>query len=315
MWLSALSTPVLSLSDENGSPIGFRYREDSYAESVFDDYLYEKNLQGDITCIYRENGLPGVWYDYDAWGNCIGGAWVVHDQDIYKNLYYSNPFRYRGYYWDSETGFYYCGSRYYDPVTGRWINADSVIAGVGGELKGYNLFAYCFNNPVNMTDDSGAWPSWNGVISFGKKAVDVGVQTAIWCISSPSSAFVMQYRHLHYARNVFNQTNYTESDLIEQGYTKEPASSDKFHQNNQRNNERNRKYVIGDWFSSEVVFYSDGVINNTPEDTGTFNIYSGNNPVLNILVHGTLDVVPYMLWGNSREDTTTIVDRIIMIWG
>ena len=71
-----------------------------------------------------------------------------------------NPIRYRGYYYDTESGLYYVGSRYYDPQVCRWINADSVIAGVGGSVHGYNLFAYCFNNPVNMTDDTGHWPQW-----------------------------------------------------------------------------------------------------------------------------------------------------------
>lgn len=122
-------------------------------------------------------------------------------------------------------------------------------------------------------------------------------------------------KKIHYSRNVLNNTDYTEKELIEQGYTKEPASSDKFHQKNQRNNERNRKYVIGDWCSSEIVYFSDGTINNTPEDAGTFNVYSGDNWFLNIIVHGLYDVVPYMIWGNSEEDTTTFIDRVIMIGG
>ena len=57
---------------------------------------------------------------------------MVHDQDIYKDLFYANPFRYRGYYQDSETGFYYCGNRYYDPAIGRFINADSIMWQTGG---------------------------------------------------------------------------------------------------------------------------------------------------------------------------------------
>ena len=60
----------------------------------------------------------------------------------------------------AETGFYYVSSRYYDPEIGRWINADNRISGVGGNILGYNMFAYCFNNPVNMSDSSGHWPQW-----------------------------------------------------------------------------------------------------------------------------------------------------------
>ena len=59
-----------------------------------------------------------------------------------------------------ETSYYYLNSHYYDPEVGRFINADNVIAGVGRSVQGYNLFAYCFNNPVNMSDSSGHWPQW-----------------------------------------------------------------------------------------------------------------------------------------------------------
>ena len=71
-----------------------------------------------------------------------------------------NPIRYRGYYYDVETGLYYVSSRYYDPVTCRWINADGVIAGTSDSVQGYNQFAYCFNNPINMEDETGHWPKW-----------------------------------------------------------------------------------------------------------------------------------------------------------
>ncbi len=62
-----------------------------------------------------------------------------------------NPLRYRGYYYDTETGFYYVQSRYYDPIVKRFINADS-YASTGQGFLGYNMFAYCGNNPVNMID-------------------------------------------------------------------------------------------------------------------------------------------------------------------
>ena len=65
-----------------------------------------------------------------------------------------NPIRYRSYYYDRETGFYYLQSRYYDPDVGRFINADGVI---GNNLEGFNLFTYCNNNPVNNVDPSGYW--------------------------------------------------------------------------------------------------------------------------------------------------------------
>ena len=275
---------------------------------VYDDllYYYVTNIQGDVVAILDATGAEVVTYTYDAWGNIltIGGSKAT-------SLGQDNPLRYRGYVYDQETGLYYLQSRYYDPEVGRWINADGAMSDVGSDIRGYNLFAYCMNNPVNMSDSAGNWPTWNDIITFGKKAVDVIVQTVV-SVASPVVTIIG--KALHYSRNVLNNTSYTENELIEKGYTKEPASSDKFHQNNQLNGERNRKYVIGDWLSSEVVYYSDGTLNTTSEDMGTFNVYSGDNPALNIIVHGLFDVVPYMIWGNSSEDSTTLVDRIIMIW-
>ena len=71
-----------------------------------------------------------------------------------------NPIRYRGYYYDTETGYYYLQSRYYDPETHRFLNADGELAGIGDSVQGYNLFSYCRNNPINMLDDDGHWPKW-----------------------------------------------------------------------------------------------------------------------------------------------------------
>ena len=80
-----------------------------------------------------------------------------------KTIALLNPFRYRGYYYDEETGLYYLNSRYYDPEIGRFINADDIsILSEGKEFfNGLNLYAYCGNNPVNNTDESGnAWWHW-----------------------------------------------------------------------------------------------------------------------------------------------------------
>jgi RHS repeat-associated protein len=90
-------------------------------------------------------------YEYDAWGN---HTVTEYSED---NIGALNPIRYRGYYYDQETGLYYLKSRYYDPDTGRFINADdpSVLDLTSGELNGYNLYAYCYNNPVNNVDHSG----------------------------------------------------------------------------------------------------------------------------------------------------------------
>ncbi|NLJ15779.1 MAG: hypothetical protein GX346_01440 [Clostridiales bacterium] len=123
-------------------PVGFTTDEQSY--------YYKKNAQGDIVAILDSNGVELASYTYDAWGNITS---VSGDEQLAE----SNPFRYRGYYQDSESGFFYLQSRYYDSIVGRFLNADDVrIAlvtnGIG--LHG-NLYSYCSNNPVNQIDDNG----------------------------------------------------------------------------------------------------------------------------------------------------------------
>ena len=134
------------LYDPQGSPVGMILAGTTY--------LYEKNLQGDIIGIYNTSGTKVASYTYDAWGNVVSSSYSDY------NAYTYNPFRYRGYYYDTETGFYYLQSRYYDPTTGRFISADGVMSGSGSSVQGYNLYAYCFNNPTGMIDADGNWPEW-----------------------------------------------------------------------------------------------------------------------------------------------------------
>ncbi|HAN20490.1 MAG TPA: hypothetical protein DCP51_02245 [Clostridiales bacterium] len=86
-------------------------------------------------------------YTYDAWGKILG----ISGDTVVAQL---NPLRYRGYYYDRETGWYYLQSRYYDPEVGRFLNADNTI-GANEDLLSGNLYAYCSNNPVNYSDPSG----------------------------------------------------------------------------------------------------------------------------------------------------------------
>lgn len=94
-------------------------------------------------------------YEYDAWGNVLS----VTDQNgnaitSATHIGNLNPFRYRGYYLDSETGFYYLMSRYYDPVTHRFVNADGYFQS-GEDILDANMSAYCGNNPINFYDPTG----------------------------------------------------------------------------------------------------------------------------------------------------------------
>ena len=123
-------------------------------------YYYITNLQGDVVKIFNSSGGEVANYVYNAYGEIISSSGTMASV---------NPLRYRGYYYDNETGFYYLASRYYDPVICRFINADTADTIMGGNdnLLGYNLFTYCFNNPVNMTDENGEWPEWAKKVAIG----------------------------------------------------------------------------------------------------------------------------------------------------
>ena len=151
------SNLIIYVYDAQGAPIGFQYHGASYSMGSFDVYWYEKNMQGDITAVYNSYGTKLVSYAYDAYGNFTK---TLSSGVSSTSVAAKNPFTYRGYYYDYDLELYYVASRYYDSDTGRWINVDNQIAGVGGEVLGYNMFAYCMNNPVNMSDPSGNWPKW-----------------------------------------------------------------------------------------------------------------------------------------------------------
>ena len=151
---------LLFLYDESGGKFGFIYN------GVY--YYYDINLQGDVVGIYNSNGVKVVTYEYDPWGVITD---ITDTSGI--NIGTINPIRYRGYYYDNETGFYYLQSRYYDPNICRFINADGYVS-TGQGVLGYNMFAYCNNNPVNYLDIDGEFP-WHiligGVIYGGSNFV------------------------------------------------------------------------------------------------------------------------------------------------
>ena len=127
-------------------------------------YTYRKNLFGDIVAIYQGTTKVAE-YQYDAWGNCLvidPATGLVTDD--FELIGHQNPFRYRGYYWDNDLGLYYLMSRYYDPQTGRFINADNLKYIDPRVICGLNLYAYCCNNPITNTDPLGAegndWWKW-----------------------------------------------------------------------------------------------------------------------------------------------------------
>ena len=129
--------------DSSGSPVYFTYNNATY--------YYEKNLQGDIIAILDSSGNTVVEYTYDIWGKLVSITGTLAD-----TVGTINPLRYRGYYYDTETQLYYLQSRYYSPDLMRFISQDdAVLSNDQGQPIGSNLYVYCLNNPINLTDPSG----------------------------------------------------------------------------------------------------------------------------------------------------------------
>lgn len=165
---------------------------------------YKKNIFGDVIGIIDNNGQEIAKYVYDAWGNHKtyvqnNGTFV----DILVETSYTqsglnnkliaqiSPFRYRSYYYDIETNLYYLNSRYYDPETGRFINADDISVLSEGKdfFNGLNLYAYCGNNPISNTDTSGEkWWEW---LIIALVAVVVVVATVAITIATGGIASTM----------------------------------------------------------------------------------------------------------------------------
>ena len=154
---------MVFLYDSNGSPVGMQYRNSSMSAGEWETYLYEKNLQGDIVAIYNASGAKLANYTYDAWGRILSIT-DGNNQDVTDNASHIgniNPMRYRGYYYDSDLDLYYLATRYYDPITCRFITADdpAVLTATPMGLTDKNLFAYCDNNPITRVDNGGQF--WN----------------------------------------------------------------------------------------------------------------------------------------------------------
>ena len=131
--------------DSNGVPFGFIYNNSQY--------FYLTNQLGDVAAIANSNGFVIAQYNYDEWGRLLS----IDASAANTIIANANPIRYRGYYYDNETGYYYLQSRYYDANICRFINSDiPEIAQISKDVfSGTNIFAYCNNDPVNNSDPDG----------------------------------------------------------------------------------------------------------------------------------------------------------------
>lgn len=144
--------------DANGTPYALKYNGTTY--------YYITNLQGDVMQLIDASGNTVASYDYDPYGKVISSTGAMAE---------INPIRYRGYYYDNETGFYYLQSRYYDPAICRFILPDT-FASTGQRIIGYNMYSYCNNNPVTEKDFAGAFAITAAMVST---AAAVGAISAV----------------------------------------------------------------------------------------------------------------------------------------
>ena len=290
-------------------------------------YYYITNLQGDVMQIVNGDGEVVASYQYDPYGNIISATGALAE---------INPLRYRGYIYDSETGLYYVSNRYYDPEIGRWINLDNQIAGVGGELLGYNMFAYCMNNPVNMSDPSGNWPRWiTAAVAIVAAVVTVAaVATGNVAVASAAAKVTMAAgatylaQSAHYdvreTRNDVATLPQSPSDATKAGWINSDPKSElnpngggpaaACHQYT-ATDRPNVKYVSPDGHR-EVIYNSAGDIVSDPRDIGTYNFCPSDefwysNASIGHLVH---DIIPWCIFGNSDDDPGWVANKVIRLF-
>jgi len=143
------------------------------------EYYYIYNAQGDIVALIDAAGNEVVSYTYDTWGKLLSIEGTLKDTVGIKN-----PYRYRSYRYDTETGLYYLQSRYYNPEVGRMLNADA-LGGEVGKLLSHNVFTYARNNPVNMEDSAGNIVWW--IIGAGVGAIAGSIAGAVYSYYSTGS--------------------------------------------------------------------------------------------------------------------------------
>ena len=169
------------------------YKNQLIAMTVNDEnYYYEKNIQGDVMALLDKDGKKVVEYSYDAYGNILSIEGEAKD-----TLGKTNPFRYRSYFYDEESGFYYLQQRYYDSEIGRFINFDSLLGANQDELA-YNIYAYCSIDPVNHVDPTGQFfIDWRSIVRLFFPPINFAI------IYNASNA-------VNYARTNYNvrNTNY-----------------------------------------------------------------------------------------------------------
>ena len=173
LLMGTVKTTTNSDGSTTTSKLRFSYDADGKVVAVNYNgnyYYYLRNAQSDIVKLIDKTGATVVEYRYDSWGKLLSTS-----GSLASTLGKNNPFRYRGYVYDEETGFYYLQSRYYNPEVGRFISSD-VLLSTGQGVLGHNAYAYCGNNPIVREDTQGnLW----GLIAAAVGAVTGAVVGAV----------------------------------------------------------------------------------------------------------------------------------------
>ena len=211
------------------------------------NYYYLKNGQGDVVGILDSSGTLVAKYTYDAWGKLLSvtdaaGNDKSADASFIGNI---NPVRYRSYYYDTETGLYYLQSRYYDPEVGRFINADRVVT--EKSINGYNLFAYCLNNPICNFDYSGYSPEF---LSYPKLTEERLMSSKYQYIFEALNGYTAEAR-LYFEKLGQRESGGNYSIVNEFGYM--------------------GKYQMGKTALTEIGFYKDGNYTATANMLGVYS--------------------------------------------
>ena len=153
----------------------FQYSGDELIGFHLNDaqYFYIKNLNGDIVGIEDYDGNLIAQYEYDEWGKLLNITTAEEGSEEQLRIANANPFRYRSYYYDNETGYYYLQSRYYNPEWGRFISADDLTY-INNTRLTRNAYIYCINNPIKYIDPFGNEEKEAGWVSdLGKQVVQI----------------------------------------------------------------------------------------------------------------------------------------------
>jgi len=228
------------LYDESGSPMGINY----YDGTTLHEYYFVKNLQGDVTAIRDWNGNLVATYIYDAWGNILSltdgtGTPITST----THIGYINPIRYRGYYYDVETGFYYLQSRYYDAKICRFISADGYVS-TGQGILGNNMFAYCNNNPVYYIDLTGDCPHNSRFYTSGPFKGQFEYDPFCWKCAAHGEFWIRDIYGNYYDFTQFDMHEYEQMAICTDG------STEKYNSNSHQDM---TSYSIGDEYMNPSI--------------------------------------------------------------